>query len=741
MTAARTGDLEASVTPELLAFRAALRDASAKPLSRFRIGALDAELRVLGDALWLIVRRGNRGGAALRAAIWSEDGKVRLMAADERETARVRVRSLLGEHIVSIHAASDALDLVRIITRFRPAAATRLPFVPRDCYAIGAAGDPLGARGHIEAAQCGLNAGLLYFRMEQPAAGNFLYFQNFTALADYFDATGTTPEETVGGAWPELGFRLPVPEPGDEHEVAPLPAGREIILSDAILVTRPGAPNDERDSARQFLQMLGAVYQRIGRPETDYHDWPARAERTLRDLGEAPEATIRHYGHSYVHPYTAAEYPDAMVQVSMVQAIHEWGRWAGTPHPLEAEFKAGLSRFYDAKLETLRRYLPNVGDDKDADAVDSWYLYHPLLNLGKLALHGDTKAKKLFLDSLGYGIRSAHHFAYKWPIQYKVGDFSVIEETAGADGRGQTDVGGIYAWVMLQAFELTDEKRFLDEACAAIDAAIGLGFGINYQANLTAWGAAACMRLWRVTNREVYLEQSYVYLASFFHHCEIWESRIGHAQHYRNFLGVTALQDAPYMALYECFDSFAAFEHYFADSGPDLEPAARMLIAEYCRYALDRAWYYYPDALPKGAIAEKQREKNGHVDRALSFPLEDLYADGQPAGQVGQEIYGAGAAFIFATRAFHPVEGAPFLLFCDHFVRASERLDDKRIAITLDGGDTCQARLSFVRRKRRKLPETRVAAIDGDALRPHRRSVDRIDFIVPANGRLILGWD
>lgn len=41
---------------------------------------------------------------------------------------------------------------------------------------------------------------------------------------------------------------------------------------------------------------------------------------------------------------------------------------------------------------------------------------------------------------------------------------------------------------MLQAFELTDDKRFLDEARAAIDAAIGLRFNVKYQANLTAWG-------------------------------------------------------------------------------------------------------------------------------------------------------------------------------------------------------------------------------------------------------------
>lgn len=123
------------------------------------------------------------------------------------------------------------------------------------------------------------------------------------------------------------------------------------------------------------------------------------------------------------------------------------------------------------------------------------------------------------------------------------------------------------------------------------------------QANLTAWGAAACTRLWRITNRKVYLEQSYVYLASFFHNCQIWESEIELAKHYSNFMAVTCLQDAPYMAIYECFDLYTAFERFLNDSGPDLDPAGRMLVAEYCKYALYRCWYYYPDALPPEALS------------------------------------------------------------------------------------------------------------------------------------------
>jgi hypothetical protein len=48
-----------------------------------------------------------------------------------------------------------------------------------------------------------------------------------------------------------------------------------------------------------------------------------------------------------------------------------------------------------------------VGDDKNADAVDSWYLYHPLMNLARLALNGDERARDLFLRSIDFGIKAA----------------------------------------------------------------------------------------------------------------------------------------------------------------------------------------------------------------------------------------------------------------------------------------------------------------------------------------------
>ncbi len=730
----------APVSPYLLALRDALTEGG-KAIARFYTGELEVEVRAAHDSVFAIVRRPGQGGLAIRVAFVAAPFQCKALRCAPGEAARVEVTSATGTHRITLLNSKEALERLRITIELTPAATMTLPFAPRDLYPLGTDDDPLTAAGNVEAAQRGHNAGVLYFRIDEPAFGNVLYLQNLTALNDYFQATGTTPDGVVGGAWPELGYLMPTPSRDAETAKVALPAGKPMTISDVILVFRHEAPPHERESARQFVQMLGTAYKMLDLPPVEYRDWVDRAERAARDLAEAPAATVRHYGNTYVHPYTNAEYPDIMVQMSVIAALHDWGKWRGEPHPLEVILKKGLRKFYDPKLRTLRRYLPNVGKDKDADAVDSWYLYHPLLNLARLSLDGDDEARAIFMGSLDYAIRAAQHFAYKWPVQYNVTDFTVIEDTAPADGRGQTDVGGIYAWVMLQAFELTDDKRFLDEATAAIETAIGLRFNVNYQANLTAWGAAACMRLWRITNRDVYLEQSYVYLASFLHNAVIWNSDIGHAAAYETFLAVTCLQDAPYMAMYECFDSFVAFEHYLTDGGPDLEPEARMLVSEYGKYALSRAWFYYPDALPPEAIADKQRESNGYVDSKLSFPLEDLYPDGQQAGQVGQEVYGAGAAFIFASRAFHHVEGAPFRLYCDYLVRGIERTGDRALTITLDGEETCVANLRFVRLKRRKLTKTVVTTIGGDTLRPWAQSDDRIDYHVPANGRVVITWE
>lgn len=732
------GKRQIGASLHVLALREELRR-GLKRLGGFDLGDYAIEVGQGADSIWAVVRRPGRGGLAIRAAY--VPGGFRVVRKPRRapgEALRLEADSAVGRHRIVLEGSGADLHRLRVRTWLTPDQPLLVPFSPRDLYPLDGADDPLGTVGRVEAAQRGPNTGLIYCSIDEPAFGNILYVQDLTTLNGYFNATGTTPMGAVGGEWPELGYLPPTPPQSGTPPVNPLPAGEETVISDAIVVLRDLGAMTEQEKARQFLQMLGVAYTALQLPAVSYRDWVARADRSLKDLDRAPEATCTAYGHRYVRPYTDAEYPDSMVQIASVAALHEYARWQGKPIPLEAELAKGVGKFFDPELKTLRRYLPNVGDDKDADEVDAWYLYHPLRNLAQLAIAGEDWARELLLKSIDYGIRAAQHFNYIWPIQYNVRDFSVITATRADETHGQTDVGGFYAYLMLLVFELTGEPRYLAEARNAIDAAIGMRFELEYQANLTAWGAVACMRLWRITNQPKYLEQSYVYLASFFHNCEIWKSDIKAARHYSNFLGATALQDAPYMAMYECFDSYAAFERFLMESGPELEPAARMLVGEYCKYVLYRAWFYYPDALPEEILAKEWR--NGHVDRKLSFPVEDLYADGSPPGRVGQEIYGAGGAFVFASRAFHAVEGAPFRLFCNHFLTAAERTGERAQSLQLTGGETCTALFAVVRTGRKPLPVCRLTLAGGDAVRPAHTGDDRIEYHVPADARVVLSW-
>ncbi len=709
-------------------------------IAEFDLGKRRIEVAAGRDSLWALIRRPAKGGVALRIAhCWGGCTKVIRQRRKAGERLRLRVDSAIGTQTVVIRSDDIDLSMLRVTTTLTPAVPLLIPYFPRDLYPLGEGDNPLAADGKVEAAQRGMNSGLCFFHLDEPAFGTVLYFQNLTALNDYFAATETKPDGAVGGEWPEIGYLPPTPPQSGTPPTNPLPSDRAVTMSDAILVFHDDAACDEQDSALRFLQLLGTAYRQIDAPDTTYRDWVWRADKTLSDLQRAPEATIRHYGNTYIHPYTAAEYPDVMVQMSIIAPLRDYAAWTGNPIPFGTELEKGLEKFHDRDLKTMRRYLPNVGKDKDKLAVDSWYLYHPLLNLGHMAIDGDARAERLFTASLDFAMRAAQHFDYAWPIQFKVDSFDVIVEARNDDGLGQTDVGGLYAYVMLQAYELTKDETYLGEARKAIDAAKDMRFELNYQANLTAWGATACMRLWRITNERYYLRQGYVYMASFFHNTAIWESRIANSKHYDTFLGVTALHDAPYMAIFECFDSFAAFERYLKDSGPDLDPAVRMLVSEYCKYALDRGWYYYPDALAPEVLAQEDI-RNGHIDRTLSFPLEDLYVDGQPAGQVGQEIYGAGAAFVFASRSFHAVSGAPFRIFCDHFPVTKERAAERSMRFGLDGGQARQAVFSLVRLPRRKLPRFTLRTATGERLRPHHRSPDLIEYRIPASGEVSLQW-
>ncbi|MGI4791128.1 MAG: hypothetical protein ACRYFS_20055 [Janthinobacterium lividum] len=619
--------------------------------------ASDMTLDVIAghESLWLVVRGLNGGGVAFRTA-YAPGASLEVEAeAIDENSAQFTVQTTLGLFQVKVEMLNSAL--LHWTTTLTPAFDLFLPFSPVDIYPLDKNSDPRGTLGTAHAGQAKVGAAVLFLTQTEPSFGSVLYLQNYAALNPLFEKLRTVPNGLIGGKWPQLGFALPASD-------VPLPANEAIVVSDAFVRLSTEQPKNERQAARLFLDSLAAIYPYLPQPELKWRDWPSRAADTLADLQTGEGCLVTHHDHTYALPYLSAEQPDSMVQLALTLPLLEYQDWTGTSVPLADTLRAAVPTFYDAPLGAMRRFLPDVGHGKDRAESDSWYLYHPLLDLARLAKRGDDEARRLLFASLEHAINAARHFEYRWPVKFNLETLEVMTEIRKPDEPGQSDVGGIYAAVMIEAWDLTGEARYLEEAKSAVRALSGYRFAVGYQFNITAIGAAACLRLWEETGDDFFRDQSLVLLASFFHHTTFYDCHLGAAKFFPSFLGVLCLHDAEYTAVFEAFESFAAFHEVFSRSGEALPESARLLIAEYCRHLLNRAWFYYPGEMPEEALATEIR--NGHLDRNLAIPMEDLYPIGDPAGAVGQEVYGAGAAFVFATRTFHRPSGIPFQIACDY---------------------------------------------------------------------------
>lgn len=154
-------------------------------------------------------------------------------------TAPCKLRKPQGDELAAWTVASEVGALEAVLTldpagiaQFRcqvfltPRRSLRLAAQARDLVPFGKSGDPMSTKGKIEAKQRRLNTGFCYFSLDRPELGKVLYLQDLTSLGPYFRATGTKPENAVGGDWPSLGYLMPV-DPG-----AVLPAGKRMCLYD-----------------------------------------------------------------------------------------------------------------------------------------------------------------------------------------------------------------------------------------------------------------------------------------------------------------------------------------------------------------------------------------------------------------------------------------------------------------------------------------------------------------------------
>jgi hypothetical protein len=730
-----------ALSPWALSANAELAEAG-EPLYIKSIGKFQFSVHLTSDSIWIHTDMPNAAAVSFRAA-YTPGGKLSIdSSAEDDHGFDLLLSSVTVRQKVSIYIDNTTeYPVLRYTTSLKPAKDLLLPYWPKDMLFMTATGRSGDTAGKIHASQFGTRTGFIYLTQTKPQSATILYLQNLTALADYCQQTETSAGDTVGGELPELGFSLPA-------AAKPLKAGKEVIVNDAFVAFHPDPLAEEAEVMKRYLDMLAAVYTLMPRPDTKYIHWPDILENGLKDLIESPGCWSQVAGHKYCNAYVS-DYdtpPEIMVQLAILLPLLDYVEWSKNKMEVMKTIKDGLPSFYNDSLRTIMRWLPAAEDQlkgeeeqKVPKVMDSWYLHHPLLNLSRLALKGDQTAEELFLNSIDFAIKVAQHFNYKWPVFYKMDTLEVIKaETAEGKG-GEKDVAGIYAHVMLQAYELTGKKRFLTEAEKAANTLQGYGFEIFYQANNTAFSAGALLRLYKITRKELYLDLSYMCLAGIFRNVQLWDCNYGYGKNFPKFFSLYPLNDAPYTAAYEEQEVFCALHDYLKHAEDiDILPSVKLLIAEFIRYLVDRAVYYYPAMLPEDMLEEQP--KIGEVDPKLWIALEDLQDGWLKSGTVGQEVYGAGNAFGILPRHYLKVPEEDFMIYVDYPTSGFHAKAGKNINFRILGDKSLNCRLMVVKTGRSKLPEIMVSAKGN--VPPKKRVVEKgnLEFILSGDQQVQLSW-
>lgn len=580
----------------------------------------------------------------------------------------------MGDFHVRIELLASGANRLRFTTTLTPDGPLLITASPTDLCVLDRRFDPWHGDARRYTCQEGYTAGQTFFAVPAGEGANIFYLQNLSALDDYCRHTGATVKDTVTGEWPEEGFALP-------QGPRPLPGGQPVLVNDAFLSVEEGRPHTEVEAAIRFLDNLAFFYPLLPPREAPWQDWPAHARRTLTTLTRSSLSTRRIDKKDYMQAYAGSDYkpPESMVQGAFLVPLAEYQSWDGRPNPLLKRLSHAPTQFFDPSLRIPLRWLPGVPFGPEADSeeevherMDSWYLLHTMMNIGRLATMGHEKARQVFLDSLDTLIHNARHFDYAWPVFYNQRNLSVFKpETAPGEG-GEQDAGGLYIKVMLQAWDLTHRQEYLDEAEACAAKLECLAFGFLYQTNNTAMGAVALARLWRITGKAAYRELSLVAMASIFSHLWLWH----HGTETRTWMGLPPLHDAPYIALYEEGEILASFLDYHDEMREALPESIALLTAEYQKHLLARAHFYYPSELPESDVSPEPKE--GVLNRRLFVPLEGLGGPDEKAGTVGQAVYAAAAPFILTTRCWHRRPEVPFTLYCSYPLHEMEQSGTRR---------------------------------------------------------------
>ncbi len=475
-------------------------------------------------------------------------------------------------------------------------------------------------------------AGIAYGYDPFATKGTILYFANFTSLNDYFALQHVSPERCVSMNSAMLGFQRPSSNRILRNEPT--------LITDAFVYLQVNKPPTEVEQARRFLIQLATIYQYLQKPQNEAHDWHSIAQKLLDDLkDERCLVTVK--GNEYLRTYVDVprlNTAEAITQLDVIEGIRRFERVFGNVSDTDDYLSNNLYNFYNLTHRTIVNDVPNEGVQEG----DSWYAIHLHLGLASLAKMGDEVSRTLFFLSLPKLMEFAKAVNYQFPVFFNYGDNSAIS------GR-EPDATGGYLYLMLDAYDLSRDLKYLDEAKMAAEQIAGHGFNFLYETHITAATCAGLARLYHLTGDSHYLEKSYMPLANILLVAWLWECNYGYAEHYPTFFGLSPMAGAGVITMMEHHHALKYLREYRQLVGSQLSPEIVTMLDDFDSYTRMVLWYSLPPFLPAAALHTGPTVYNSHNVASFNIPLEDLRDGWQKSGSLGQQIYGAGGPFALAA--------------------------------------------------------------------------------------------
>jgi hypothetical protein len=157
---------------------------------------------------------------------------------------------------------------------------------------------------------------------------------------------------------------------------------------------------------------------------------------------------------------------------------------------------------------------------------------------------------------------------------------------------------------------------------------------------------------------------------------------------------------------------------------------------------LYKASFYYPPNLPVEAMTEKP--KTGENDPKLWIPLEDIYDGWEQAGQVGQEVYGAGLPFGVVPRHYWRVPDEKFMIYLDYPIKNFSTVHEGQAMFRVIGDQRLSCRMRIIPEGKTALPEVKVVteqAETTETLQGRETEEGHLEFTVSGDTVVIVQWE